>query len=355
MTQARCLWTWGNADHGKCGLGTYPDAPIFAHQQFEPAKVKEPELPGKLIQQVVCGGAHTLLVTASGRLLACGLGEQGQLGLNSLESHGVFQEVTGIESVSGAAAGHWHSLAVSKKGNVYSWGSNKQHQLGIPAGALEQGPTSKGTARPAMVAALRDAGVKQVACGSLHSMALTRDGEIYTWGFGKNGRLGHGDEEDQVLPKRLDSLRGEKIKAICAGYDVSSAISMAGKVWVWGYGFAWQLGQDDNKDRLSPTPLGMLPRVPCLLCLSASECLGVCAGIDDGVIPTRTRQLARFDVFDPRPRVWSAARGCCWPHRRSPHLGQFRVRGPGPGTTVLVVCLATGFMLAPAGSCLAPA
>ena len=58
-----------------------PDAPIFAHQHFEPEKVVQPDLPAKLLQQVACGGAHTLLVTASGRLLSCGLGEHGQLGL----------------------------------------------------------------------------------------------------------------------------------------------------------------------------------------------------------------------------------------------------------------------------------
>jgi len=42
--------------------------------------------------------------------------------LGSLESKGVFEEVTGIEPIVNAAAGHWHSLAVSKKGNVYAWG-----------------------------------------------------------------------------------------------------------------------------------------------------------------------------------------------------------------------------------------
>ncbi|MGB1604050.1 MAG: chromosome condensation regulator RCC1, partial [Promethearchaeia archaeon] len=80
----------------------------------------QPDLPAKLLQQVACGGAHTLLVTASGRLLSCGLGEHGQLGLGSLESTGVFQEVAGVESIAHVAAGHWHSLAVSKKGTVYS-------------------------------------------------------------------------------------------------------------------------------------------------------------------------------------------------------------------------------------------
>ena len=47
-------------------------------------------------------------------------------------------------------------------------------QLGIPAAALEGG--AKGAAKPQLLDALRDAGVKQVASGSLHSMAVTRDG-----------------------------------------------------------------------------------------------------------------------------------------------------------------------------------
>ena len=173
--------------------------------------------------------------------------------LGSLESKGVFEDVTGIESIVNAGAGHWHSLAVSKKGNVYAWGSNKHMQLGVPATALEGG--AKGAAKPQMLAALRDAGVKQVACGALHSMAVTRDGELYTWGYGKHGRLGHGDEEDQMLPKRVEALRGEKINAAFAGFDVSAAVSMAGKAWLWGQGFFYQLGQDDNKDRLLPTSL----------------------------------------------------------------------------------------------------
>lgn len=250
--RVRHLWTWGNADHGKGGIGLDADAPIFAHMQFEPVRVKQPDLPAKLIQQVACGGAHTLLVTASGRLLACGLGEQGQLGLGSMQNDGVFQEVPGIESIINVAAGHWHTLAVSKKGNVYAWGSNKKLQLGVPTAALGDGKTA---ARPLMLAALRDAGVMQVACGALHSMALTREGEVYTWGYGKHGRLGHGDEDDQMLPKRVESLRGEKIRAVYAGYDVSSAVSMSGKAWVWGMGSSFQLAQPDMKDRLVPTPL----------------------------------------------------------------------------------------------------
>jgi alpha-tubulin suppressor-like RCC1 family protein len=259
----------------------------------------EPDLPAKLIQQVTCGGAHTLLVTASGRLLACGLGDKGQLGLGSVECEGVFKEVQGMESIVNAAAGHWHSLAVSKKGTVYAWGSNKQQQLGVPAAALQEGANASTT--PLMIAALRGADVTQVACGALHSMAVTRDGDVYTWGFGKNGRLGHGDEEDQMLPKRVEALRTEKIKAVFAGHGVSAAVSMAGKAWVWGYGFFFQLGLGDKHDRLIPTLLD----VPYSIRQMAFGSQHAAAVGHTGVLMTwgNSERGVLGQVFNPKPSI----------------------------------------------------
>jgi alpha-tubulin suppressor-like RCC1 family protein len=37
--------------------------------------------------------------------------------------------------------------------------------------------------------------VVNVACGFQHTVCVTEDGEVYSWGFGKNGALGHGDWE----------------------------------------------------------------------------------------------------------------------------------------------------------------
>lgn len=40
-----------------------------------------------------------------------------------------------------------------------------------------------------------------VACGGAHSACITAAGQLYTWGKGRYGRLGHGDSEDQLVPK----------------------------------------------------------------------------------------------------------------------------------------------------------
>jgi E3 ubiquitin-protein ligase HERC2 len=50
--------------------------------------------------------------------------------------------------------------------------------------------------------------VVDVACGGAHSAAITASGELYTWGKGRYGRLGHGDSDDQLKPKLVEALLG---------------------------------------------------------------------------------------------------------------------------------------------------
>lgn len=62
--------------------------------------------------------------------------------------------------------------------------------------------------RPKVIEALRGKKVVKVAAGGAHSAAVTADGELYTWGKGRYGRLGHGDSDDQLRPKLVDALKG---------------------------------------------------------------------------------------------------------------------------------------------------
>ena len=50
--------------------------------------------------------------------------------------------------------------------------------------------------RPRIIESLRGKDVVDVACGGAHSAAITASGELYTWGKGRYGRLGHGDSDD---------------------------------------------------------------------------------------------------------------------------------------------------------------
>lgn len=55
--------------------------------------------------------------------------------------------------------------------------------------------------RPVLIEALRNKEVVNIACGGSHSAAITVHGELFTWGKGRYGRLGHGDTEDRHVPK----------------------------------------------------------------------------------------------------------------------------------------------------------
>lgn len=85
-------------------------------------------------------------------------------------------------------------------GQVWSWGDGDYGKLGRGG--------SDGCKTPKLVEKLQDLDIDKVCCGSQFSVALTRDGQVYTWGKGDNQRLGHGTDEHVRYPKLLDGLQG---------------------------------------------------------------------------------------------------------------------------------------------------
>lgn len=88
-------------------------------------------------------------------------------------------------------------------GQVWSWGDGDYGKLGRGG--------SDGCKTPKLVEKLQDLDIVKVCCGSQFSVALTKDGQVYTWGKGDNQRLGHGTDEHVRFPKLLDTLQGESM------------------------------------------------------------------------------------------------------------------------------------------------
>lgn len=100
------------------------------------------------------------------------------------------------------AASNWTTSTFSDSpGQVWSWGDGDYGKLGRGG--------SDGCKTPKLVEKLQDLDIVKVCCGSQFSVALTKDGQVYTWGKGDNQRLGHGTDEHVRYPKLLDSLQGE--------------------------------------------------------------------------------------------------------------------------------------------------
>lgn len=68
-----------------------------------------------------------------------------------------------------------------------------------------------------------------------HTLALTENGHVYSWGDGDYGKLGHGNCVTHKQPERIAGpFLGKTIKYINAGYRHSAAITDDGRLWTWG-------------------------------------------------------------------------------------------------------------------------
>lgn len=96
-----------------------------------------------------------------------------------------------IESV---AAGLWHTVCISSDGDVYSFGGNQFGQLGTGADQAETLP------RLLDAPSVENANAKVVSCGARHSAIVSEDGKVFCWGWNKYGQLGLGDVIDRNIP-----------------------------------------------------------------------------------------------------------------------------------------------------------
>ncbi|XP_024416980.2 probable E3 ubiquitin-protein ligase HERC4 isoform X2 [Desmodus rotundus] len=213
---------------------------------------KKPEqvvaLDAQNIVAVSCGEAHTLALNDKGQVYAWGLDSDGQLGL--LGSEECIRVPRNIKSLSDiqivqVACGYYHSLALSKASEVFSWGQNKYGQLGLGIDCNKQ-------ASPQLIKSLIGIPFMQVAAGGAHSFVLTLSGAIFGWGRNKFGQLGLNDENDRYVPNLLKSLRTQKIVYICCGEDHTAALTKEGGVFTFGAGGYGQLGHNSTSHEINP-------------------------------------------------------------------------------------------------------
>jgi E3 ubiquitin-protein ligase HERC2 len=85
---------------------------------------------------------------------------------------------------------------------VFSWGEGEDGKLGHN--------NRLSLDKPRLIESLKSKRIRDIACGSSHSAAITSNGELYTWGLGEYGRLGHGDSVTQLKPKLVSAVVTQK-------------------------------------------------------------------------------------------------------------------------------------------------
>ncbi|XP_066549471.1 probable E3 ubiquitin-protein ligase HERC4 isoform X1 [Amia ocellicauda] len=213
---------------------------------------KRPEQVGALDAQniitVSCGEAHTLAVNDKGQVFAWGLAADGQLGLpGAEESVRVPRNIKSLSEVQivQVSCGFWHSLALSKGSQIYSWGQNKYGQLGL-------GNEYKNQSSPQLIRSLLGIPFAQISSGGAHSFALTLSGAVFGWGRNKFGQLGLNDENDRYVPVLLKSLRSQRVVYISCGEDHTAALTKEGGVFTFGAGGYGQLGHNTTNHEINP-------------------------------------------------------------------------------------------------------
>ncbi|KAL3813142.1 hypothetical protein ACJIZ3_014410 [Penstemon smallii] len=282
VTLSGDLYTWGDGHFGLLGHGNE-----VSH--WVPKRVNGP-LEGIHVSSISCGPWHTAVVTSSGQLLTFGDGTFGVLGHGDRESVSKPREVESLKGLRTvrAACGVWHTAAVVEvmvgsssssncpSGKLFTWGDGDKYRLGhgdkesklVPTcvAALVEPNFCQVACGQRLTVALTTSGhvytmgspvygqlgnpqvdgklpsrvegklsksfVEEIACGAFHVVVLTSRTEVYTWGKGANGRLGHGDAHDRNFPTLVEALKDKQVKSIACGTNFTAVICL--HKWVSG-------------------------------------------------------------------------------------------------------------------------
>lgn len=239
VTKDDDVYALGSNMTGCLGLGD-------THGTLEPRKVDA--ICKKGIRTLAHGsGPHVLAVTESGDLLSWGHNGYCQLG-NGNNTHGLVPcslSSSYMHQVVEVACGSHHSLALTGTGEVFAWGQNNCGQVGL--GSTTNQPTPR-----KVTSGIGGRRCVAIACGQTSSMAVLDNGEVYGWGYNGNGQLGLGNNVNQTMPCKVTNLQGAVIDKVVCGYAHTMALSDEGILYSWGANSYGQLGTGNKANQVNP-------------------------------------------------------------------------------------------------------
>ena len=252
------VWSWGYGYGGRLGHGDELN-------EWQPKKIEA--FAGQRVVAVSAGQDHSLALAADGAVWSWGYKDY-MLGHGDQQDQLLPKKVEALagQRVLAVSAGRFHSLAISADGALWSWGRG---------GAVEPDQPL-----PKKIEAFAGQRVVAVSAGGWHSLAITADGAVWSWGAGLNGRLGHGDTQRQLLPKKVEALVGRRVVAVSAGGEHSLALTADGALWSWGEGNFGRLGHGDTQTQLLPKKVEAL---------AARRVVSVSAGMCHSIARTARR------------------------------------------------------------------
>ncbi len=199
---------------------------------------------------IAAGADHSLAVKSDGSVWGWGYNGAAETGVgaNTPSTEPTPVQVVGPNGagfLSGiAAARGFFSLALKSDGTVWSWGANNNGELGNTSYSV--GATPLEVLGPGGIGNL--SGVTAIAATHDASLALKSDGSVWSWGANGDGELGNGATADQPAPVQVTGPGGtgtlSGVRKLAAGGYHVLALKNDGTVWSWGYDVFGQLGYD---------------------------------------------------------------------------------------------------------------
>lgn len=222
------LFSWGSGANYQLGTGN-------AHLQKLPCKVDS--LHGSIIKLVSAAKFHSVAVTSHGEVFTWGFGRGGRLGHPDFDIHSgqaaviTPRKVTsglGYRRVKAIAAAKHHTVASTEGGEVFTWGSNREGQLGYTS--VDTQPT------PRRVSSLKSR-IVAVAAANKHSAVVSESGEVFTWGCNREGQLGYGtsNSASNYTPRIVECLKGKVITNVATAKYHTIVLGADGEVYTWGH------------------------------------------------------------------------------------------------------------------------
>ena len=297
---------WGHEVSGQLGLA---GANTIGDDET-PAAAGPVDLgPGRTAQAVATGAYHSCALLDDGSVRCWGYGTSGQLGYGATATIGDDETPAAAGPVDlgpgrtarAISAGSVHTCAVLDNGSVRCWGYGEDGRLGTASTATIGDDETPGSIAPVDLGPGRTA--RAVSAGAGHTCAVLDDGSVRCWGYGANGRLGHGspnsvgDDEAPGSIAPVDLGPGRTATAITTGEAHTCAILDDASVRCWGYAGQGQLGYGSEQtigDNESPASAGPADVGGAAVAISAGD-VHTCAVLAGGEV--RCWGYARYGLL----------------------------------------------------------
>ncbi|XP_058059050.1 protein RCC2 [Anopheles bellator] len=204
--------------------------------------------------QAACGRNHTLFLTDTGTVYACGDNKSGQCGVGN--KNPTIPSPTRINysgpPIIKVGCGAEFSVILDIKGSLHTFGLPEYGQLGHNTDGRYFVNSTKMSFhfelqprkvlvymeknKEGHVLPIENVNIIDFACGNNHTVAIDSKNRAYSWGFGGIGRLGHAEQKDEMVPRLIKffDTQNRKVMRVFCGSSYSLAITDIGSLYLFG-------------------------------------------------------------------------------------------------------------------------